>query len=180
MSASGSRCSSDGHPSPAPHDHRQRPGARLAVNAEIDPTALCEAQAVGSGSSVLAFARWGLKSRSDTDCVVGVHAVLDGAVTLADGVRCRPEPDSSGPVRGSGATIGANAVLAGDRSIDVGRDAVVESRVSRGRERAGERNRGGNPARILTYVDSGHEAAVRGVVTRPLCRPARPRLGCGA
>lgn len=138
------------------------------MSAEVDATALCDARAVGHGTSVLAFARVGPEVEIGTHCVVGVHAVLEGAVTLADGVQVQAGARLLGPVSvGPGATIGANAVLAGDGSIDVGRGAVVRAGSVVAESVPANAIVGGNPASIVAYVDSGHNAAVREVVTPP-------------
>jgi UDP-2-acetamido-3-amino-2,3-dideoxy-glucuronate N-acetyltransferase len=138
------------------------------VSAEVDPTALCEAQAVGPGSRVLAFARVGPKVEIGADCVVGVHAVLEGAVVLADGIQVQAGARLIGPVSvGPGVKIGANAVLAGDGAVVVGRGAVVKPGSVVAESVPANAIVGGNPATIVAYVDSGREAAVREVVTPP-------------
>jgi len=138
------------------------------VSGEVDPTALCEARAVGRGSRVLAFARVGPEVEIGTDCVVGVHAVLEGAVTLADGARVQAGARLLGPVSvGPGVTIGPNAVLGGDGGVDVGRGAVVKAGSVVAESVPANAIVGGNPATIVAYVDSGHEAAVREIVLPP-------------
>ena len=132
---------------------------------DVDATAACEARRVGNGTRILAFARIGPDVEIGDDCVVGSHAALEGEVTLADGVRVATGARLLGPVSvGPGATIGANAVLVGD-GIDVGRGAVVKAGSVVAQSVPANAIVGGNPATIVAYVDSGHEAAVGKVVT---------------
>lgn len=136
------------------------------MSPHVDATAVCEARSIGTGSRVLAFASVGPEVEIGSECVVGPHAVLEGAVTLGDGVQVQAGARLLGPVLvGPGAAIGANAVLAGDGGLDVGRGAVVKAGSVVAESVPANAIVGGNPATIVAYVDSGHEAAVREVVT---------------
>ena len=154
------------HPRPG---HRTIIGAlserARAVSAGVDSTALCEARMVGSGSRVLAFALIGPEVEIGDDCVVGAHAVLEGAVTLAEGVQVQAGARLVGPLTvGPGATIDANSVIAGDGAIAVGRGAIVKAGSVVTESVPANAIVSGNPARIVAYVDSGHEAPAQEVV----------------
>jgi serine acetyltransferase/dTDP-4-dehydrorhamnose 3,5-epimerase-like enzyme len=141
------------------------------MSAEVDPTALCEARTIGKGSRVLAFARIGPEVEIGSDCVVGAHTVLEGEITLADRVQLQAGARLLGPISvGPGAVIGSNAVLAasdpagGAWAIVVGRGAVVKAGSVVAESVPANAVVSGNPARIVAYVDGGHEATVREIV----------------
>lgn len=144
------------------------------MSREIDATALCEARRIGKGSRVLAFARIGPEVEIGSDCVVGAHTVLEGEVTLADAVQVQAGARLIGPVSvGPGAAIGVNAVVAGNDPatgapwIVIGRGAVVKPGSVVSESVPANAVVSGNPATIVAYVDSGHEATVREVVLPP-------------
>jgi UDP-2-acetamido-3-amino-2,3-dideoxy-glucuronate N-acetyltransferase len=132
------------------------------VSAGVDSTALCEARIVGSGSRVLAFALIGPEVEIGADCMVGAHTVIEGVVSLADGVQVQAGARLVGPIAvGPGAALDANVVIAGDGEIVVGRDAIVKAGSVVTESVPANAIVSGNPARIVSYVDSGHEAPVR-------------------
>jgi UDP-2-acetamido-3-amino-2,3-dideoxy-glucuronate N-acetyltransferase len=136
------------------------------LSPEFAATAVCETRRVGEGTRVLAFAWVGPEVEIGSECTVGPHTVLEGVVTLADGVHVQAGARLLGPVFvGPGATIGANAVLAGDGGVDIGRGAVVKAGSVVAESVPANAIVEGNPATIVAYVDSGHEATVREVVT---------------
>jgi UDP-2-acetamido-3-amino-2,3-dideoxy-glucuronate N-acetyltransferase len=159
------------------------------MSVSVDATAVSEARAIGSGSRILAFARVGPHVDIGSDCIVGSQAALEGEVTLADGVEVQAGARLLGPLSvGPRSAIGMNAVLAGSDptvgaaeivlgpNVLIGANVAVLPGVSMGRGAVVRPGSvvtenvpanavvSGNPARIVAYVDSGHEAPVREVV----------------
>lgn len=144
----------------------------------VDPSARCEAAGLGEGSRVLAYARVGPGVAIGDNCEVGDYAMLVGEVVLEDDVKVHASAQVLGRVRlEQGASIGPGAVVgteAGEvvvhRFAAIGANATVLPGVAVGRRAVVESGSvvtesvpanavvSGNPARIVSYLDSGHEA----------------------
>lgn len=160
----------------------------------IDPSARVEAERLGAGSSVLAYAHVGPGTAIGQDCTLHEHSVLIGAITLQDGVTVQAGAQLFGRVRvEQGATVGAAAVLGGEApggaqvdqaaseivvrpfasiganvtvlpGVVIGRRAVVEAGSVVTQSVPANAIVAGNPATIVAYVDSGHEHATAEVI----------------
>jgi UDP-2-acetamido-3-amino-2,3-dideoxy-glucuronate N-acetyltransferase len=153
-----------------------------ALSSFVDPSASSEAESIGDGSRVLAYARVGPGTSLGRNCAVHEHAVLLGAVALEDDVTVGSGAQLLGRVRvEQGSTVGAGAVI-GDpagaevtvrRFASVGASATVLPGVTIGRGAVVEPGAvvtqsvpanaivTGNPATIVSYVDAGHEEPAR-------------------
>ena len=105
------------------------------------------------------------------DCVVGPHAVLEGEVTLADGVRVQAGARILGPVSVRPcAAIGSNAVVGGSdpagetAPILVGHGAVLKAGSVVAESVPANAVVSGNPATIVSYADARHAASAPDVV----------------
>ena len=156
----------------------------------VDPSARSEAGSLGAGSRVLAYALVGPGAAIGENCTLHEHAVLLGAITLEDDVSVHTGAQLLGRVHvEQGASVGAGAVLGSDldggaataeivvrRFASVGPNVTVLPGVVIGRRAVVEPGSvvtqsvpanaivTGNPATIVAYVDSGHEAAIRDVI----------------
>lgn len=160
----------------------------------IDPNARFEGDSLGSGSRVLAYVRVTPGVAIGRNCVLHDHAVLIGAVTLEDDVAVQTGAQLLGRIRvEQGVIVGAGAVLGGEswsgqgadhqaneiivhRFASIGPNVTVSPGVAIGRRAVLQPGCvvaqnvpanavvSGNPATIVAYVDSGHEAAAQEVV----------------
>ena len=150
----------------------------------VDPSARCETADIGDGTHVLAYARVGPDVAIGSNCAVGDYAMVVGDVILEDDVTIHPGAQVLGRVRieqgasiGPGAVVGAAAgEVAVNRFAAVGANATVLPGVAIGRRAVVEPGSvvtdsvpanavvSGNPARIVSYLDSGHEAGEREIV----------------
>ena len=152
----------------------------------IDPSARFEADTLGDGSRVLAFVHVGPETKIGKNCVLNDHAVVVGDVVLEDDVNVQAGVRLLGHVRlEQGVTIGVGAVVNGEASlgldapgdvvvrrfasigpnvtvlpgVDVGRRAVVEAGAVVRENVPANAIVSGNPATIVSYVDSKPEAS---------------------
>jgi UDP-2-acetamido-3-amino-2,3-dideoxy-glucuronate N-acetyltransferase len=132
------------------------------VSGFVDPSARIDAEKLGAGSRVLAYAHVGRDATIGDNCVVHDHAVVVGTVVVEEGVDVGPGAvigaEGGGEVRVHRfASIGANVtVLPG---VVIGRRAIVEAgSVVRESVPANAIVRG-NPATIVAYVDGEHGAS---------------------
>ena len=152
----------------------------------IDPSARFEPDTLGDGSRVLAYVHVGPEAKIGRNCVINDHAVVVGDVVLEDNVNVQAGARLLGRVRlEQGVTIGADAVINGEAPADldhpgevivrrfaslgpnvtvspgviVGRRAVVEAGAVVRQSVPANAIVSGNPATIVSYVDSEHEAA---------------------
>ena len=160
----------------------------------IDPNARFEGDSLGPGSRVLAYVRVAPGVAIGRNCVLHDHAVLIGAVTLEDDVAVHTGAQLLGRIRvEQGVTVGAGAVVGGEsrsgedadsganeiivhRFASIGPNVTVSPGVAIGRRAVVQPGSvvtqsvpanavvGGNPATIVSYVDSGREAAAQEVV----------------
>ena len=160
----------------------------------IDPSARFEADVLGEGSRVAAYVHVAAGVTVGKNCVLHDHAVLVGDVVLEDDVEVHAGARILGRVHAEeGASIGAGAVVgvespAGDGGTDgvvirrfaslganvtvspgvvVGRRAVVEGGAVVRQSVPANAIVSGNPATIVSYVDSGREADPTHVVSPP-------------
>ena len=148
----------------------------------IDPSARFEAEDLGAGSRVLAFTRVGRGVKIGRNCAIHDHAVLVGDVTLEDDVAVQMSARLLGSVHleqgvavGAGALVGAGS-LDGEpsksivhRFASIGVNATVLPGVVIGRRAVVEPGSvvtenvpanavvTGNPATIVSYVDTGDD-----------------------
>jgi acetyltransferase-like isoleucine patch superfamily enzyme len=164
------------------------------VSTFIDPNARFEGDSLGSGSRVLAYVRVAPGVAVGRNCVLHDHAVLIGAVTLEDDVAVHTGAQLLGRIRvEQGVTVGAGAVVGGEsrsgedhdqqsneivvhRFASIGPNVTVSPGVAIGRRAVVQPGSvvtqnvpanavvSGNPATIVAYVDSGHEAAAQEVL----------------
>jgi acetyltransferase-like isoleucine patch superfamily enzyme len=163
----------------------------------IDSSARFEGGSLGDGSRVLAYVRAGPDVVVGRNCVVHEHAVLLGDVVLEDDVEVLTGAQLLGNVRiEQGVSVGAAAVVGGTapdagltsvrRFASIGANVTVHPGVVIGRRAVVEPGSvvtesvpanaivTGNPATIVAYVESGHEAASRElVVPAPIGRGAK-------
>src|SRR5262249_11073714 len=99
-------------------------------------------------------------------CVVGEYAVVDGMVSLADGVEVHAGARLIGSVTvGPGAVIGINSVVAGgSEEGTLRRGAVIKPGSVVSENVPANAIVTGNPARIVAYADGESEAPAREVV----------------
>jgi len=165
-----------------------------AMTASVDPTALCDAATLGSGTRVGPFVRISSDVTTGSACTVQAHAVLDGVIELADdvviqtgarllgdvrverGVIVGPgavvgeqssgsEADRHGIVIHTLAMIGANATIR--PGIVVGRKAAVQSGSVVTASVPAHAIVSGNPASITGYVDSAQTRGADATVAPP-------------
>jgi acetyltransferase-like isoleucine patch superfamily enzyme len=153
-------------------------------------SARSEAASIGAGSRVLAYALVGPEAAIGQNCMLHEHVVLLGAITLEDDVRVHSGAQLLGRVRvEQGASVGAGAVLGSDldgggptgeivvrRFASVGPNVTVLPGVVIGRRAVVEAGSvvtqsvpanaivTGNPATIVSYVDSGQDQAARDLI----------------
>jgi acetyltransferase-like isoleucine patch superfamily enzyme len=166
----------------------------LAVGTFIDPSARFEAETLGDGSRVSAYVHVGPGVTVGKNCVLYDHAVLIGDVVLEDDVEVHVGARLLGRVHAEeGASIGAGAVVGVESSaggdgadgvivrrfaslganvtvspgVVVGRRAIVEAGAVVGQSVPANAIVSGNPATIVSYVDSGHEADPAHLVLPP-------------
>jgi UDP-2-acetamido-3-amino-2,3-dideoxy-glucuronate N-acetyltransferase len=162
-----------------PCDH-----SALAVGTFIDPSARFEAKTLGDGSRVLAYVHVGSEAKIAQDCVLNDHAVVLGDVVLENDVEVQAGARLLGRVHlEQGVTVGADAVIYGEgppghnesgevivrRFASIGPNVTVSAGVVVGRRAVVEAGAvvrqsvpanaivSGNPATIVSYVDSVHE-----------------------
>ena len=163
----------------------------------IDPTARFEGESLGPGSRVLAFVRVAPGVAIGRNCVLHDHAVLIGVVTLDDDVAVHTGAQLLGRIQvEQGVIVGAGAVVGGEsrsgpdadlraneiivhrfasigpnvtvsRGVAIGRRAVVEPGAVVTQNVPANAVVSGNPATIVSYVDSGEEEAAQEVVLPP-------------
>ncbi len=172
----------------------------VGVSTFVDPSARFEADSLGDGGRVLAYAHVAPGVAIGRNCVVHEHAVLIGDVTLDDNVDVHVGAQILGPVHvEQSVTIGAGAVVgveppSGGQSNDagqvivrrfasigvnatvlpgvvVGRRAVVEAGSVVKQSVPANAIVSGNPATIVSYVDGGQEDA------REIVVPSQVREG---
>jgi UDP-2-acetamido-3-amino-2,3-dideoxy-glucuronate N-acetyltransferase len=157
----------------------------------VDPTALCDAVSVGSGTRVDAFVCISSEVTIGRRCTLHRHTVLNGVIALADDVvvqtgarllgDVRVEPGVIvGPSTVVGeqksrgqqeivirtlATIGANATIR--PGVVIGRNAVVESGSVVTVSVPAHAIVSGNPASISGYVDSVHSSGAAARIAAP-------------
>jgi UDP-2-acetamido-3-amino-2,3-dideoxy-glucuronate N-acetyltransferase len=164
----------------------------VAVSTFIDPNARFEGDRLGPGSRVLAYVRVAPGVAIGRNCVLHDHAVLIGAVTLEDDVAVHTGAQLLGRIRvEQGVTVGAGAVVGGkSRSgedaglleiivhrfasigpnvtvlpgVAIGRRAIVEPGSVVRQDVPANAVVSGNPATIVSYVDSGQEVAAQEVL----------------
>jgi UDP-2-acetamido-3-amino-2,3-dideoxy-glucuronate N-acetyltransferase len=160
------------------------------VSTFIDPSARFEAEDVGAGSRVLAYARVGRGVTIGRNCVIHDHAVLVGDVTLDDDVAVHVGAQLLGSVHleqgvavGAGALVGAGS-LEGEPSrsivhrfasigvnatvlpgVVIGRHAVVEPGSVITQNVPANAVVSGNPATIVSYVDTGDDETPSEILT---------------
>lgn len=128
----------------------------------IDPSARFEADTLGDGSRVSAYVHVAPGVTVGKNCVLHDHAVLLGDVVLEDGVSIGAgavvgAEDGAGEVIVRRfASIGANVTVS--PGVVVGRRAVVEPGAVVTQSVPANAIVSGNPATIVSYVDSGQEA----------------------
>jgi UDP-2-acetamido-3-amino-2,3-dideoxy-glucuronate N-acetyltransferase len=164
------------------------------VGTFIDPSARFEAETLGDGSRVMAYVHVAPGVTIGRNCVLHDHAVLIGDVVLEDDVDVQAGARLLGPVRlEQGVSVGAGAVISAEVPTDgegtsevvvrrfariganvtvlpgvvVGRRAVVEAGAAVRQSVPANAIVSGNPATIVSYVDSGHEAAAARVAAPP-------------
>ena len=114
-----------------------RPRGAGQKSAAVHPTALCEAQSIGEGSRVEAFASIAADCIVGHDCTIAEHAVLGLGVHLADDVRAltgarilvlaaHPDDESLG----AGGTLAANAVRSEAIRVWIATDGTGQEGVS--------------------------------------------------
>jgi UDP-2-acetamido-3-amino-2,3-dideoxy-glucuronate N-acetyltransferase len=141
------------------------------VGTFIDPSARFEADTLGDGSRVSAYVHVASGVTVGKNCVLHDHAVLVGDVVLEDGVTI-----GVGAVVGAEdgvgevivrrfASIGANVTVS--PGVVVGRRAVVEAGAVVTQSVPANAIVSGNPATIVSYVDSGQETDVAQAVLPP-------------
>jgi acetyltransferase-like isoleucine patch superfamily enzyme len=163
------------------------------VSTFVDPNARFEGDSLGSGSRVLAYVRVAPGVAIGRNCVVHDHAVLIGEVTLEDDVAVHTGAQLLGRIRvEQGVTVGAGAVVGWEsrsgeevdpaaneivvhRFASIGPNVTVSPGVAIGRQAVVQPGSvvtqnvpanavvSGNPATIVSYVDSGEEAAAQEV-----------------
>jgi len=167
------------------------------VSTFIDPTARFEGESLGPGSRVLAFVRVAPGVAIGRNCVLHDHAVLIGVVTLDDDVAVHTGAQLLGRIQvEQGVIVGAGAVVGGEsrsgpdadlraneiivhRFASIGPNVTVSPGVAIGRRAVVQPGAvvtqnvpanavvSGNPATIVSYVDSGEEEAAQEVVLPP-------------
>jgi UDP-2-acetamido-3-amino-2,3-dideoxy-glucuronate N-acetyltransferase len=163
------------------------------VGTFIDSSALFEADTLGDGSRVLSYVHVGPGVTIGRNCGLNDHAVLVGEVVLEDDIEVQAGARLLGRVRlEQGVTVGAGAVVGAESPARDGSDGVVVRRFASiganvtvspgvvvGRRAVVEAGAvvtqsvpanaivSGNPATIVSYVDSGHEAEAAQAVLPP-------------
>ena len=163
---------------------------RPPLSTFIDPSARLEADVLGDGSRVLAYARVAAGATIGRNCVIHDHAVVIGHVTLEDDVNVHTGAQVLGSVHvEQGVTVGAGALVGagqfdGDASktvvrrfasigvnatvlpgVVIGRRAVVEPGSVVTQNVPANAIVSGNPATIVSYVDTGSEEAPSQLLT---------------
>ena len=147
---------------------------------QIHPSALCESDQIGTGSSIQPFAHVAAGVRIGRGCIVGGHArigpgsvlgdrvVLDAGVRIADGVRLDDEvfigpnatighdPSGPGRTRSAGTVVHEGASIGANSTILAGLTIGARARVSPGsvvtRSVPANAIVTGNPAQIVGYA----------------------------